>query len=285
MREPIITLKDVSYRYPRTRVWVLKKINLEIREGAFVAVMGENGAGKTTLCKLFNGVIPHSQEGVLKGTVTVDGIVTSEASVATLATSVGMVLEDPEAQLFTTIVRNEVAFGPENLLVPPDEIRERITWALDVVGLSGYIDKPPAALSGGQKQRLAIASALAMAKKILVLDEPTSQLDPVGTKDVFSVIREIREKYNITVIMATHKSEEIAEFADRVCILKNGVVAACDTPAVIFSNRELLRDNWIKPPDVSELAHYMHERGEDFKVFPILLEEACRTVTDWYRGT
>lgn len=284
MREPIITLKDVSYRYPRTRVWVLKKINLAIGEGEFLAVMGENGAGKTTLCKLFNGVIPHSQEGVLKGTVTVDGIVTSESSVAALAASVGMVLEDPETQLFTTIVRNEVAFGPENLLVPPDEIRERISWALEVVGLSEYADKPPAALSGGQKQRLAIASALAMAKKVLVLDEPTSQLDPVGTRDVFSVIREIREKYNITVIMATHKSEEIAEFADRVCILRNGTVAACDTPAAVFSNRELLRDNWIKPPDVSELAHYLRERGEDLRVFPVLPEEAYHAVLEWYRG-
>ncbi|MDR2259019.1 MAG: ATP-binding cassette domain-containing protein [Treponema sp.] len=284
MREPIITLKDVSYRYPRTKVWVLKGINLEIGEGEFVAVMGENGAGKTTLCKLFNGVIPHSQEGVLKGTVTVDGIVTAESSVATLAASVGIVLEDPETQLFTTIVRNEVAFGPENLLVPPDEIRERITWALEVVGLSDYIDKPPTALSGGQKQRLAIASALAMAKKVLVLDEPTSQLDPVGTRDVFSVIREIREKYNITVIMATHKSEEIAEFADRVCILKSGTVAAYDAPVAVFKNMELLRENWIKPPDISELANYLRERGEELKIFPILPDEAYRAVTDWYRG-
>jgi energy-coupling factor transporter ATP-binding protein EcfA2 len=284
MRKPIITLKDVSYRYPRTKVRVLKNISLEIGEGEFVAVMGENGAGKTTLCKLFNGVIPHSQEGILKGTVVVDGQVTAESSVAALAVSVGMVLEDPETQLFTTIVRNEVAFGPENLLVPPDEIRERISWALGVVGLSEYIDKPPTALSGGQKQRLAIASALAMTKKILILDEPTSQLDPVGTRDVFSVIREIREKYNITVIMATHKSEEIAEFADRVCILKNGTVAAYDTPVAVFSNVALLRDNWIKPPDVSELANYMYERGEALKGFPILPDEAYHAVMGWYRS-
>ncbi|MDR1950042.1 MAG: ATP-binding cassette domain-containing protein [Spirochaetaceae bacterium] len=284
MGEPIITLKDVFYRYPRTGVWALKGLNLEVGKGEFVAVMGENGAGKTTLCKLFNGIIPHSQEGVLKGMVTVDGMVTAETSVPALAASVGMVLEDPESQLFTTVVRNEVAFGPENLLVPPEEIGERVSWALEVVGLSGCIDKAPGALSGGQKQRLVIASALAMAKKILVLDEPTSQLDPAGTRDVFSVIREIREKYNMTVIMATHKSEEIAEFADRVCILKNGRVAALDRPAAVFCNLELLRDNRIKPPDVSALANYMAERGEGLGVFPILQEEAYHAVIDWYRG-
>lgn len=284
MPEPIIKLENVSYSYPRTKVWVLKKLYMEIEAGEFVAVMGENGAGKTTLCKLFNGVIPHSQEGKLRGTVIVDGINTAESSIATLASSVGMVLEDPETQLFTTVVRNEVAFGPENLLVPVEEIQERVKWALDVVGLSEYADRPPTALSGGQKQRLAIAAALSMAKKVLVLDEPTSQLDPVGTRDVFSVIRDIRKKYNMTVIMATHKSEEIAEFADKVCILKNGTIAAYDKPVNIFSNMDLLKDNWIKPPDVSELANYLREKGHPLSSFPILIDQAKSAVVQWYRS-
>jgi energy-coupling factor transporter ATP-binding protein EcfA2 len=284
MQKPIITLKNVSYRYPRSKAWVLKRIGLEIGEGEFLAVMGENGAGKTTLCRLFNGIIPHSQAGTLRGTVTVDGIITSESSVAVLAAGVGMVLDDPEAQIVTTLVRGEAAFGPENLLLPPGEIRERTSRALEAVGLSEYSDKPSAVLSGGQKQRLAIASALAMAGKVLVLDEPTSQLDPAGTREVFSVIREIREKYNMTVIMATHNSEETAEFADRVCVLKDGAITACDTPGAVFKNTELLRENWIKPPDVSELANYLRERGEELKAFPILPDEACRAVIDWYRG-
>jgi energy-coupling factor transporter ATP-binding protein EcfA2 len=247
--KPIITLEDVSYRYPRSGKWALKNINLAIEQGEIVAVMGENGSGKTTFCKLFNGIIPHSHGGVLKGTVMVAGMVTAESAIADLAGSVGMVLDDPETQIFTGSVRNEVAFGPENFLVPPDEIRERVQWALGVAGLSEYADRAPTALSEGQKQRLAIASALSMTKKILVLDEPTSQLDPQGTRDVFQVIRELNKKHLMTVILVTHKSEEIAEFADKVCILKNGTIAAYDTPVRIFSDRRLLQDNWIKPPE------------------------------------
>jgi energy-coupling factor transporter ATP-binding protein EcfA2 len=135
MMKPIITLEDVSYRYPRSSRWALQNINLTIGQGEIIAMMGENGAGKTTFCKLFNGIIPHSQGGVLRGTVTVAGMVTAESTIANLAGSVGMVLDDPETQIFTGSVRNEVAFEPENFLVPPDEIRKRVQWALDVVGL------------------------------------------------------------------------------------------------------------------------------------------------------
>jgi energy-coupling factor transporter ATP-binding protein EcfA2 len=282
--EPLIKLEGVSYAYPRNGVWTLKDISLEIEEGEFLAVMGENGAGKTTFCKLFNGAIPHSEGGKLLGTVRVDGVVTADSSMAVLTSRVGMVLDDPEIQLFTASVRDEAAFGPENLLMAPAEIEERVRLALETTGLSGYADSSPASLSGGQKQRLAIAAALALANRVLTLDEPTSQLDPQGAWDVLSLIRRIREQRRLTVIMATHNSEEAAEFADRVCVLKNGSVAACDTPRVIFSNRDLLRDNWIRPPDVSELARYLDERGKPLPFFPVLPEEAKAAVIEWYRN-
>jgi energy-coupling factor transporter ATP-binding protein EcfA2 len=277
-------MENVSYSYPRRGARVLNGISLEIAEGEFLAVMGENGAGKTTFCKLFNGCIPHSQGGELSGTVTVDGIVTSDSSLSVLTGRVGMVLDDPETQLFTASVRDEAAFGPENLLMPPEEIEERLALALEITGLSEYADFPPASLSGGQKQRLAIAAALSMANRVLVLDEPTSQLDPSGARELLSLIRRIRERRRMAVIMATHNSEEAAGFADRVCVLKNGSVAACGDPRAVFSDRALLRDNWIRPPDVSVLAHYLDERGEGLPFFPVRMDEARAAVIEWFRN-
>ncbi|MEL7610633.1 MAG: ATP-binding cassette domain-containing protein [Bacillota bacterium] len=284
MSETIIKLENVSYRYPRTKKWVLKEIDLEIHKGEFIAIMGENGAGKTTLCQCFNSVIPNFHAGKLQGKVTVFGINTKECAVSDLSDKVGMVLEDPEAQLFTTIIRNEVAFGAENMKVPLDEIRRRIDWALDIVGLSEYINCEPTALSGGQKQRLAIATNLAMMPSVLVLDEPTSQLDPAGTRDVYEVIRELREREDMTILIATHKSEEIAEFADKVLVLKEGRVAAFDEPRVIFNDEKLMKECSIRPPQVSELANYMREKGEDLGCCPILMDEACDGVERWFRG-
>jgi len=282
--ETVIRFENVHYHYPRAKKWALSKINLEIEKGAFIAVMGENGAGKTTLCQCINGTVPNYHEGVLKGMVEVLGCDTQSCKTTDLADKVGMVLDDPEAQLFTTSVRNEVAFGAENLCVPVKEIFSRIDWALDIVGLSEYIDQPPTALSGGQKQRLAIATNLAMQPSILVLDEPTSQLDPVGTRDVFKVIRELRETANMTIVIATHKSEEIAEFADKVLVLNDGHVVAFDEPHVIFNDAELVKRCNIRPPQVSELASYLFDRGHDIGSKPILMEDAYEAVTRWYAG-
>ena len=287
-RQPFIKLENVRYAYPgggsgaRTR-WALDGISLEIAGGEMLAVMGANGAGKTTFLKLFNGLIPHSQGGILRGTVTVDGVVTAHAQAAALAGKVGMALDDPETQLFTATVRDEAAFGPENLLVPPAEIAERVSRALELTGLSGREDCAVSSLSGGEKQRLAIASAMAMANRALVLDEPTSRLDPEGAAELLALLARIREERRMTVILATHNGEEAA-YADRICVLNRGIVAALDTPRAIFSGRELLRDNGIRPPEVSELARYLAERGAPPPVFPVLFEEALRYCNVWRLG-
>jgi energy-coupling factor transporter ATP-binding protein EcfA2 len=279
---PCITVENVSYAYPNSggisasqRRWALKGISLEIAQGELLAVMGANGAGKTSFLKLCNGLIPHSEGGTLRGTVTVDGIDTGTSSVAELAGRVGMAMDDPDTQVFTALVRDEVAFGPENLLVPPAEIARRVAWALEMTGLSGRTDSAVTALSGGEKQRLAIAAALAMANRALVLDEPSSRLDPEGAEALMSLLLRLRKQHRLTVILATHNSGEAAR-ADRICVLNNGSIAACDTPRAIFGNRELVRDNWIRPPDVSELAHYLDERGAPLPVFPVLPEELVR---------
>jgi len=270
----IINIENVTYSYPGKKKRALDNISLSIEQGEILAVMGENGAGKTTLCKLFNGIIPGLAEGWFFGNVIVDGENTRETQTPRLALKVGMVLDDPDAQLFTSTVREEAAFGPENLLLPPQEIEERISFALNATGLTGFQERYVATLSGGEKQRLAIACALAMAGKILVLDEPMSRLDPEGAEEVISVIRDIREKYQLTVIMATHDSKTAASIADRVCVLKDGRIAACDKTENIFNNSALLEENGIQAP-----------RGADIeKVFTVgskpVLTEAIK-ITDF----
>jgi energy-coupling factor transporter ATP-binding protein EcfA2 len=278
----MITLENVSWAYSRARDWALKNISMTIGEGDCIAVMGENGAGKTTLCRLLNGLIPHVLEGKLAGTVTVDGMVTASCTVARLAEKTGMAFEDPQSQLFTARVSDEIAFALENLLMSPDEIREKVRRALDIAGLSAYADYAPSALSGGQKQRLAIAAAVAMAEKVLVLDEPTSQLDPAGAREVFSLIRDLRDRKGLTVVMATNSGEEAAEFADRICVLKNGSLAALDSPRRIFAGQRLLDECAIAAPPVAEFACRMTALGKPLPRFPVNLNEAEESVVEWY---
>ena len=249
----IINFEDVAFSYSRPEkpassaiLPALDKINLSIREGEFLAIMGENGAGKTTLCKLINGIIPHLTDGLFSGTVTIDGINTVDSTVPELALTAGIVLDDPDAQLFTATVKNEAAFGPENIMLPLHEIEQRVRQALSVTGLRGMEERPPSTLSGGEKQRLAIAASLTMGGKILVLDEPLGRLDPEGAAEVMAALNEIREKRRITIIMASHESEMMAQYADRVCILKEGKIAALDSSENIFENHELLNENGIQ---------------------------------------
>jgi len=279
---PIITLENVSWAYSRAREWTLKNISLTIEEGECIAVMGENGAGKTTFCRLLNGLIPHALDGKLTGTVTIDGMETKSCTVADLAKKTGMAFEDPQTQLFTAKVSDEIAFALENMLMPPDEIRERVRWALDIAGLSAYADYAPSMLSGGQKQRLAIAAAVAMAEKILALDEPASQLDPAGAREVLSLISGLRSRARLTVVMTTNSGEEAAEFADRICVLKNGSLAALDTPRRIFADQRLLEDCAIAAPPVTEFARRMADMGGPLPRFPVNLSEAEEAVVEWY---
>lgn len=274
MPDSVIEFKDVSYRYPRSQKWVVTHLDLLVRRGEFVALMGENGSGKSTVCQMVNGIIPNSIGGRLKGQVLIHGMDTTQAGIAQLATKVGIVLEDPETQLFTTSVKGEVAFGPENLSLPPDEIEDRVKWALEVVRLAGYEDRMPTALSGGQKQRLAIAANIAMRPDILVLDEATSQLDPVGVEEVLSVVRELNQKYGMSILMATDASEMIARLMDRVVVLDHGRLTADGTPREIFANSQLFERFMIRAPQVSQLANQLSAASQPLPAFPITIDEA-----------
>ncbi|MCL2044062.1 MAG: ATP-binding cassette domain-containing protein [Treponema sp.] len=282
MTNNIITLDNVSFAYARANRWALQNNSVEIGEGDFIAVMGANGAGKTTFCRLLNGLIPHSLAGKLLGTVTVDGLQTASVSAARLAGKTGMAFDDPEVQLFTAKVSDEVSFALENLLMPPEEIKKKVQWALDAAGLAAYAGYAPSALSGGQKQRLAIAAAVAMADKVLVLDEPTSQLDPRGAGEVLSFIRDLRARRRLTVVMATNCGDEVAEFADKIIVLKDGRLAAYDTPYRVFADGTLLADNTLQCPQVSELARRMAFLGKPLPSFPITIHEAEKSVVNWY---
>jgi len=283
-REPYILFDDVSYRYPNAKQYSLRHLGAAISKGEFIGVLGENGAGKSTFCQALNGVVPHSRGGWMHGEVVVDGLRTSETSVAELSRRVGIVLDDPESQLFTTSVLSEVAFGPENLGIEPNEILRRARQALDVVHLSDREECPPSILSGGQKQRLAIAAALAMNPDVLVLDEATSQLDPVGTHEVFSVVRALNQRHGMTIVMATNKGNEVAEFCDRVLVLHEGEMIADGRPRDVFADAELLKRVMIRTSQVSRLAIFLAERGISLSAFPITLDEGRREVRQLIEG-
>ncbi|PKO21410.1 MAG: hypothetical protein CVU38_14930 [Chloroflexi bacterium HGW-Chloroflexi-1] len=260
-----IIVHNLHYSYPPLTpdgdpAPVLKGVSLEVQQGEFVALLGRVGAGKTTLCMALNGLVPHSTGGIFRGEVTVLGLDTKQHPVADMARSVGMVFQDPESQLVQMRVEDEVAFGPENLGVPTAEIEKRVTWALKAVGLADYRDRSPLLLSGGEKQRVAIAAMLAMHSRVLVLDEPTANLDPVGKAAVFNVLSGLCREHRITVFMATQELERIARFADRVLVLHKGQIALDGPPAEVFQHVTELQAWGVGVPQLVELGHVLTQR-------------------------
>lgn len=273
-----IEISKLKYSYPPLvnegqPISVFRGLDLQIESGEFVSIMGPTGVGKTTLCLALNGIVPHSTGGVFGGDVLIDGVNTRETDVATLASMVGIVFQDPESQFFNMAVEDEVAFGPESLGVDPGEIARRVEWALGIVDMQEYRRRSPFHLSGGQKQRVAIASILAMKPKILVLDEPTSGLDPIGKAEVFRVVRELKRQEGMTIVMVEQEAEKIAEFSDRVVVLDDGAVAMEGTPEQIFSQSEAMKKVGLAIPQVSELAGLHNQQwGTEYKF--VNLEDA-----------
>jgi len=272
--EPLVRIENLSYRYPRSPDLVLQDINLSVQRGEFLGIVGPTGAGKTTLCLALNGIVPQYYGGRFFGHVNVAGLDTVDNPIHMLAQHVTLVFQDPETQLFANSVENEVAFGLENLSVPRSEIPQRIQRALEVVRLENMLDKHPSELSGGEKQRLAIAAALAVQPDVLVLDEPTSQLDPLGKQEIFATIRELNERLGITVILASHASEELAEFADRIALLDRGSLIALDNPTRVFTRGDLLAQYAVRPPQVTEFYLEIERQGLEPPCLPVTLEKA-----------
>ncbi|HII66528.1 MAG TPA: ATP-binding cassette domain-containing protein [Thermococcaceae archaeon] len=257
----MIRVEELSFKYTGAKEYSLKNINLKVKKGEFLGILGASGSGKSTLCLTFNGIIPHSIKGEFNGNVFVQGYNTKEASVAELSKLVGLVLQNPDSQLFNMTVEEEVAFSLENLGLDVEEIRRRVYWSLKITGLEGLENEFPPNLSGGQKQRLVIASVLAMKPQILVLDEPTSQLDPLGREQVLSLITLLNKEQSITIILVEHNTEYLFDFADRLIVLDKGELVMEGKPREVFEEAGFLRNLGIKIPTSVKIGAELKKKG------------------------
>ena len=273
----VLELKNVSFKYQLGKEKVLENINLAIEKGEFVAMVGRNGAGKTTLCSIMRGIIPHFQSGTLEGEVLLYGKNVSEMNLGDIAQHVGFVFQNPFIQVsgVKKTVFEEIAFGLENLGVPRSEIFRRVEEVIQQLKIDYLRDKHPMQLSGGQSQRVALASVLVMDPEILIIDEPTSQLDPIGTEEVFETIKLLKER-NKTIILVEHKIDYIAEYADRVLVVNEKSIVKDGKTQEVFSD-EIIMNHGTNLPQVAQLA--MALAAEDKMIFdrvPTTLDEAVR---------
>src|ERR687894_1318291 len=264
--KPEVSIEGLVYRYRGQQKPALAGVDLEVAEGEFVVVMGPSGAGKSTLCVYLNGLIPHFFRGKMEGEVRVGGRSTREGRVGEFAQEVGLVFQDFEAQLFSTNVALEVAFGPENFAVERDEMVRRVERVLGEVSLEGFENRTPATLSGGQKQRLAIASVLAIEPRILCLDEPTTDLDPVGKLGIFRIAEELRNRDDVTLVVVEHETEETLD-ADRIVVLKDGVIVRDGSAREVLHDVELLEGAGVMPLQVTRFFHELG-LGEQLPLTP-----------------
>lgn len=252
----LIRFENVNFTYKsedENDVTVLRDFNLNVEQGSFVALLGHNGSGKSTVAKLANGILFPE-----KGCVYVDGQqVTDDDSVFDIRKKVGMVFQNPDNQIVASIVEEDVAFGAENLGLPPDEIRIRVDDALKRVGMYEHKDKAPHKLSGGQKQRVAVAGIIAMKPKCIMLDEPTAMLDPSGRREVVETIKMLNREEGITIILITHYMDEAVQ-ADRVVVIDNGEIRLDGTPNDVFKNVDRLKSMGLDVPQSAELIHNMN---------------------------
>ncbi len=281
----MIEIKDYSFCYPGTDELALDGISLSISAGETVLIIGPSGCGKSTLLLAMNGVVPNLTGGKIKGRVFVDGEDTRVTPVATLASSVGLILQDPESQLTNLFVYDEVAFGPENLCLPEEAIRGRADRALEKSGLTDLKERSVFALSGGQKQRVAIAAALAMEPRTILLDNPTSNLDPVGAVETYRTICELRENDpEKTIILADHRPDHILPIVDRVVVMEKGRVISDGTPQEIYSREgEYLREEMgVFLPQVVDLSLQLRQAGHNLPTIPLLREEAVEVLEGFF---
>ena len=271
--DPVIRIKNISYTYPDADRPALDGVSLDIMPGTFTAVLGSNGSGKSTLAKHLNAIlVPQS------GKVLVDGMDTlDEGSLLDIRRRVGMVFQNPDNQIVANVVEDDVAFAPENLGVPSEEIRRRVDEALRTVGMYEYRLHAPHLLSGGQKQRVAIAGVLAMQPRCVVLDEPTAMLDPVGRREVISTVTRLCREKGMTVMLITHHMAECVG-ADRLIVMSEGRIAADGTPREVFSQVELLRSEGLAVPATTELIYELRKDGYDLPLSALTVSECADAI-------
>lgn len=279
----IITIKNLSYQYPISESDALKNVNVTIERGKLYALIGANGGGKTTLCNVIRGFIPHFYKGDLRGEVLIEGKDIREWEMGELSQKIGYVFQNPFTQIsgVKDNVFEEIAFGLENLGMEPALIREKVDQVINMLEIDYLRDKNPFELSGGQKQRVALASIIVMEPDVLVIDEPTSQLDPKGTEEVFKII-ELMKKKGKTIILVEHKIELIAEYADNVILLNEGEVAIQGSSQEILTDERALAFG-AALPQYSLFGLDMRKRGMDLGSIPLTEKEALEAVKTWMK--
>ena len=278
MDKPIIKTEGLRFSYTTAEgvsPVVLDGVDLDIQEGTFVAVLGHNGSGKSTLAKHMNAILLPSG-----GKVYVDGMDTAdETRLLDVRRTVGMVFQNPDNQIVANVVEEDVAFAPENLGVPPEEIRRRVDDALKAVGMYEFREHAPHLLSGGQKQRIAIAGVIAMQPRCIVLDEPTAMLDPIGRADVIRTIKQLNRERGVTVVLITHHMDEAAQ-ADRLVVMAKGKVVADGSPKEVFSDVEGLRSVGLTVPYTTQLLWELRQAGYDVPLDALSDEECAAALFD-----
>ena len=267
----IAQAEHLTFKYTGASEPSIRNISFEISSGDFVVITGPSGCGKTTICRCLNGLIPNFYSGDFSGRLIVDGLDIKEHTTAELASHVGLVFQNPENQLFSLSIERDVAFGPENIGLSRNETRRRVDWALEVTGITELKDRPPYELSGGQQQRAAIASVLAMQPRVIVLDEPTSFLDPKSAFDILQVVADLNRRLGITMILVEHRLDIASKFANRVIIMDHGEVVLDGPPSKVYGEQARLIG--IGLPKVTSLFNLLQKDGISFPKVPTSVDE------------
>lgn len=277
----MIELKNVSFKYELQEEKTIKNLDLYVKQGEFVGIIGKNGSGKTTLCNIIRGIIPDFVQGEITGSISIDNKNINDIERGEMAELVGFVFQNPFSQIsgIKKTVFEEIAYGLENLGVEREEIRQRVTDVIKLLKIEDLQDKNPNELSGGQSQRVAIASIIVMNPKVLIFDEPTSQLDPLGTEEIFDILKLLKSQ-NKTIILVEHKIDLIAEYADRVVVMDDGEIIFNGETHEVLSNDKIEQHN-VSMPIVSKLAYKLNEEKPGFfKNIPITLDECKKELEE-----
>lgn len=280
----VIEIKDLQWKYSGQDDLALKGINLHVEENTFLGIIGSNESGKTTLVSCIKGIIPEHFAGVFQGEIKLFGKDIKEYNSRELAGLVGMVFADPDAQFTSMSVEEEIAFGLENRGFDVQEIKERVEWVSKLTSIENLLEKPPYDLSGGQKQRIAIASVLAMKPQIIILDEPTSMLDPFSKDYVFSLLKKMKEELKITVIVVEHNIEKIAELSDEILLINNGQIEKLEKASKFFNDIDSIEDSSVRVPDTIKLINRIYKEKGINQDVPIRFDEIKIALEKMLRG-
>jgi energy-coupling factor transporter ATP-binding protein EcfA2 len=274
-----VRVEDLGWKYSGRKNFAIEHVNLEIEEDTFTSIVGPNEHGKTTLVSCIKGIIPHSFHGVWRGKVEVFGKDIRNLSAQALADEIGFVFADPEAQFTSMTVEEELVFGLENIGLPLHEVKDRLNWVTGITMIGELLDKSPYEISGGQKQRVAIASVLAMKPRIMILDEPTSMLDPLGKDFIFDILTNLKKEQDLTLIVVEHNIEQVAPLSDQIILIYDGNIAKAGPPAEFFENSDFLYEHGITAPQATAFLDQLKRQNLYAGPLPVDIEGAVQSAT------